>query len=486
MEKQWQRGPTIGHGSCATVYIAKSSMSGDVFAVKSKEFSQARDLQTEQSILCSLNSPHIVSYLGFDISADAITKQLMYNLFLEYAPGGSLSNEIKRNGGWLIEDKIKSYTCEILHGLMYLHEQGVVHCDIKSQNVLIGSNSCAKIADFGCAKKGFTSKKDHVRGTPIFMAPEVARGEEQGMPADIWALGCTVIEMAKGGSPWDDLSDPISAMHKIGFSEEVPKVPGWLSEEAKDFLSKCFKRDLKERWNAKELLKHPFITSSISKQSSTETWVSPTSNLDQRFWESISSLEGDEEEERDANLSERIKSLIGEFNGEPDWNCDDESWVTVRCNGETIELEETIVTVRCNGETIELEEESIVTSENQEIFLVNERNLERSFVNEISWENERWVGGLDEIVLSENEISACSCDFNFDFDFEHVDCVCKQEIQFSKILSELSVKKRKILHFPSLLVIIKLSNYRLSSLINYLLKEEIKKEGTWSTPQSSI
>ncbi|XP_078174964.1 mitogen-activated protein kinase kinase kinase 18-like [Carex rostrata] len=425
MEKQWQRGPTIGHGSCATVYLATSSMSGDVFAVKSKEFSQAGDLQTEQSILCSLNSPHVVSCLGFDISSDASTKQLMYNLFLEYAPGGSLSDEIKRNGGWLIEDKIKSYTSEILHGLVYLHEQGVVHCDIKSQNVLIGSNSRAKVADFGCAKKGFTSKKDQVRGTPIFMAPEVARGEEQGMPADIWALGCTVIEMAKGGSPWDDLSDPISAMHKIGFSEEVPTVPGWLTEEAKDFLSKCFERDCKERRSAKELLKHPFITSSVSKQSSVETWVSPTSNLDQRFWESFSSLEGDEEEdeERDANLSERIKSLIGEFNGEPDWNCDDESWVTVRSNGETIELEE----------------ETIVTSENQEIYAVNEINLESSFVSEISWENKSWVGGLDEIVLSENEISVCSCDF----DFEHVDCVIKQEIQICKILSELSVKKEK-------------------------------------------
>ena len=95
--------------------------------------------------------------------------------------------------------------------------------------------------------------------------------------------------------------------------------------------------------------------------------------------------------------------------------------------------------MRSNGETIELEEETIVTSENQEIYVVNERNLESSFVSEISWENESWVGGLDEIVLSENEISVCSCDF----DFEHVDCVIKQEIQIFKILSELSVKKGK-------------------------------------------
>ncbi|KAJ3700885.1 hypothetical protein LUZ61_004590 [Rhynchospora tenuis] len=392
MEKQWVRGPTIGHGSFATVYLATSATSGELFAVKSKEVSQAGYLQKEQSILCSLNSPHVISYLGFDISTDATTKKSVYNLFMEYAPGGSLSDEIKRNGGWLAEDRIRSRTCEILHGLVYLHDQDVIHCDIKAQNVLIGSNGCAKIADFGCAKKGCTSKKEPIRGTPIFMAPEVASGKEQGKPADIWALGCTIIEMATGGSPWEDVSDPISAMHKIGFSDEMPVMPSWLSEEAKDFLSKCLRRDWRERWSCKDLLKHPFITSSVSKQSTRDIWVSPTSNLDQGFWESISSSEGEEdEEERESNLTGRIKAIIGEFNDEPDWIWDDASWVTVRCNGEMFQVEE--------------ENSSITSEEPQEFLLVlNERNLERSFVSESSWENERWcMHELDYVLSLEHE-----------------------------------------------------------------------------------
>ncbi|KAJ4794381.1 hypothetical protein LUZ62_045627 [Rhynchospora pubera] len=400
MEKQWIRGPTIGHGSCATVYLATSATTGELFAVKSKELSQAGDLQKEQSILCSLNSPHVVSYLGFNISADATTKKSVYNLFMEYAPGGSLSDEIKGNGGWLAEDRIRSRTSEILQGLVYLHDRDVIHCDIKARNVLIGSNGCAKIADFGCAKRGYTFKKEPVRGTPIFMAPEVARGEEQGKPADIWALGCMIIEMATGGSPWEDVSDPISAMHRIGFSDEVLVMPSWLSEEAKDFLSKCLRRDWRERWSCEELLKHPFVTSSVSKQSTRDIWVSPTSNLDQVFWDSISSSEGEEEEEeRKPNLSGRIKAIIGEFNGEPDWSCDDASWFTIRCNGEVFPVEE---------------DASIVTNEeHQELLVVNERTLERSFVSESSWENERWVLRLeDDIVFCETEfISVCNLDF---------------------------------------------------------------------------
>jgi mitogen-activated protein kinase kinase kinase 17/18 len=445
MEEQWIRGPTIGRGSSATVYLATPAKSGELFAVKSKELSRAGDLKREQSILCSLNSPHIVSYLGFDISAEATTEKLVYNLFLEYAPGGSLSDEIKGNSGWLTEDLIQTRTSEILCGLEYLHEQGVVHCDVKSQNVLIGAEGCAKIADFGCAKKGFASKKEKVRGTPIFMAPEVARGEEQGMPADIWALGCTVIEMATGESPWKGLSDSVSAMHKIGFSDEVPMAPSWLSAEAKDFLSKCLKRDWRERGSAKELLKHPFITSSVSKQSIRETWVSPTSNLDQAFWESFSSLEG-EQEERELNLSKRIKAIIGEFNGEADWSCNDASWITIRCNEETNEVEDS-----CS-----------VTSENQEVLLVDERISERSIFSESSWENERWVGSLaDQIVFCENEISICNCDFGFEHKI--VDCVSKQEIQFFKTLSECV---KNILHFSSLVGIFKLSNYKLSNQSN--------------------
>ncbi|KAF2314176.1 hypothetical protein GH714_023885 [Hevea brasiliensis] len=118
---------------------------------------------------------------------------------------------------------IRLYTRDILQGLEYLHTNGLAHCDIKSKNVLV-SKEGAKIADFGCAK--FVEKvggaMSEFSGTPAFMAPEVARGEEQGFPADLWALGCTIIEMATGNIPWTEhQNDPVSALYQIGFSSEI-------------------------------------------------------------------------------------------------------------------------------------------------------------------------------------------------------------------------------------------------------------------------
>ncbi|KAJ6729211.1 MITOGEN-ACTIVATED PROTEIN KINASE KINASE KINASE 15 [Salix viminalis] len=76
----------------------------------------------------------------------------MYNLFLEYMPGGTLSNAIQAHGGRLDESSIRDYTCQILRGLDYIHLNGLVHCDIKSSNILVGRGG-AKIADFGCARR---------------------------------------------------------------------------------------------------------------------------------------------------------------------------------------------------------------------------------------------------------------------------------------------------------------------------------------------
>ncbi|KAI8002719.1 Protein WVD2-like 3 [Camellia lanceoleosa] len=80
-----------------------------------------------------------------------------------------------------------------------------------------------------------------------------------GVSADVWALGCTIIEMAIGFHPWPKVNDPVLTLYRIGFSDEVPELPTWFSEKAKDFQGKCLRRDSKERWIGKELLRHPFL-----------------------------------------------------------------------------------------------------------------------------------------------------------------------------------------------------------------------------------
>lgn len=342
---EWTRGPRIGHGSSAAVSIARFGHSGEILAVKSAYLHHSEPLQHEQRILSSLNCPHIVTYKGCDISRES--SKLVYNLFLEYLPRGTLVDEIQKRGGKLDEPTIVDYSRQIMLGLHYLHSRGLVHCDIKGRNILIGEDG-AKIADFGCAKP--TGEEGSCRGTPAFMAPEVARGEGQGKDADIWAFGCTVIEMATGRSPWgDDSGDPVSILYRIGFSDGLPEIPGNLSGQAKDFLEKCLRRNPEDRWTTSQLLNHPFLMelestclSPTRGSGSNSNSNSPTSILDLGFWSSKgaeSEITGDGDSSRytlspevEGPAVDRIGHLAGPSGRVPDSWWDHEDWVTVRGN----------------------------------------------------------------------------------------------------------------------------------------------------------
>ncbi|GLT61576.1 hypothetical protein SLA2020_342730 [Shorea laevis] len=337
---EWIRGPTIGRGATATVFLATAVTSGELFAVKSTELSHSVFLQREQRFLSKLSSPHLVKYMGYGITNE--NKQPMFNLCMEYVPGGTLSDEIRRQGGRLEEETIRLYTQQILQGLDYLHINGLAHCDIKSKNVLLGKSG-VKLADLGCAKLVGDVSASGFSGTPAFMAPEVARGEEQGFAADIWALGCTIIEMSTGSLPWPELNDPVSALYKIGFSGDSPEIPSWFSKRAKDFLGKCLRRDAKDRWTAKELLKHPFLekTEPNSGDENRFQTISPNTILDQGFWNSMELLESprnliNEDSSSSNSLVQRIKNLVGSSPSPesdiPDWTWS-EDWFSVRSNG---------------------------------------------------------------------------------------------------------------------------------------------------------
>ncbi|XP_076896364.1 mitogen-activated protein kinase kinase kinase 18-like [Bidens hawaiensis] len=328
---RWTRGHVLGRGSSATVSAATSN-TGELFAVKTATLSHSECLQREQQFLSILKSPFIVSYKGCDITKEK--KKIMYNLFMQYMPGGTIVDAIN---GQLNEAQISHYTRQIIQGLVYIHSNNIVHCDIKGANILVNENG-VKLADFGCAK--WVNEHVPVRGTPMFMAPEVARGEEQGFPADIWALGCTVIEMVTGCSPWLNMTDPVSVLYKIGFSGESPEIPSGFSSQAKDFINKCLIRDPKARWGATELLNHPFI-GQLECDIDRDLWAgSPTGILDQYMWNSIGesqSVGSDLIQPMCSSFSlrQRIEQLEG--NSEmANWKCEMEeeiNWMTIRSNG---------------------------------------------------------------------------------------------------------------------------------------------------------
>ncbi|KAI5063954.1 hypothetical protein GOP47_0020624 [Adiantum capillus-veneris] len=290
---RWVRGSLLGAGSFGTVNLALNVGTGELFAVKSIDFSHSSGASTiamenELRLLQSLDSPFVIRCFGGDETCENGVQ--MRNLFMEYMAGGSLADLMRKFGGALDEALIRVYARGIVEGLEYLHGQGVVHCDIKGKNILIGGTG-VKVADLGSAKR--IGQQEHaMRGTPLWMAPEVIMQEEQGFPSDIWSLGCTVVEMATGRPPWSHAQlTPLAALMQIGAAQQaLPPLPDCLSPEAKDFLSKCLHRNPKERWTASQLLKHPFLQkknvnqglSSVCRHHAEEAAapLSPTSVLD--------------------------------------------------------------------------------------------------------------------------------------------------------------------------------------------------------------
>jgi serine/threonine protein kinase len=302
-----------------------------LLAVKSAGAASAQaQLRREGGILASLCSPYVLPCLGSRAAAGGGE----YQLFLEFAPGGSLADEVERNGGSLEEGAVRAYAADVARGLAYLHGESMVHGDVKGQNVVIGADGWAKLADFGCARS--VGSAGPIGGTPAFMAPEVARGEEQGPAADVWALGCTVIEMATGRAPWSGVGDVVAAVRLIGYTDAVPESPERFSAEAKDFLDKCLRRRAGERWTAAQLLEHPFLAFAGCGGDVEAKWVSPKSTLDAAMWESDAE---EDDSVPDYTADQRMKALAASYSVLPDWESDD-GWIDVlSCQSELPDME---------------------------------------------------------------------------------------------------------------------------------------------------
>ncbi|MCO5569211.1 hypothetical protein L7F22_022921 [Adiantum nelumboides] len=260
----WLPCSPLGSGSFGHVSLALNLENGSLFAVKSAHASSPTELlalRNELHILQTLHSPFIIHLLGSNFSPNSDSSLPLHSLFLEYMDGGSLFDALKKSGGKFQQElQVRCFTRSILQGLSYLHQSGIVHCDIKCHNILLGSSG-VKIGDFGAARRleEASTSGGNLRGTPLWMAPEVAQGAEAMPASDIWSLGCTVVEMLQGRPPWGHVGSVEAALFKIGCSKENPPLPEFISAEAKDFLSRCMQRDASARWTAAELLKHPFI-----------------------------------------------------------------------------------------------------------------------------------------------------------------------------------------------------------------------------------
>ncbi|PFH50794.1 hypothetical protein AMATHDRAFT_144238 [Amanita thiersii Skay4041] len=268
---KWVRGELIGKGTYGRVYLAMNANTGEMMAVKqvelpqtpsdrndSRQASVVQALKLECETLKELDHPNIVQYLGFEETPSNLS------IFLEYVPGGSVGSCLLKHGRF-DENVTKSFTYQILDGLHYLHSQGILHRDLKADNILVEMSGICKISDFGISKRtddigggAFTA----MQGTVFWMAPEVINTQKKGynFKVDIWSVGCVVLEMWAGKRPWTG-EEMVAVMFKLYQSKLPPPVPDdvSLSELADDFRKRCFAINPEERATAVELMAHPYL-----------------------------------------------------------------------------------------------------------------------------------------------------------------------------------------------------------------------------------
>jgi mitogen-activated protein kinase kinase kinase len=200
------RGELIGRGTYGRVYLALNATTGEMIAVKqvetpqtasdkndSRQISVVQALKMESETLKDLDHPNIVQYLGFEETPSNLS------IFLEYVPGGSVGSCLLKHGKF-DEDVTKSFTGQILDGLEYLHSKGILHRDLKADNILVEMSGVCKISDFGISKRtddGSGGAFTAMQGTVFWMAPEVINTQKKGynFKIDIWSVGCVVLEM---------------------------------------------------------------------------------------------------------------------------------------------------------------------------------------------------------------------------------------------------------------------------------------------------
>ena len=263
----WTQLKMLGKGSFGAVYEALL-LCGKTVCVKIIELGSINDraeldkLRNEIALMKRLNHPNIVQYYG---TLEDNTNNTL-NIFMEFVTGGTLNTYVKKFRKIPVLT-MKQWVYQMVLGVKYLHDCGIVHRDIKGDNVLVSNDGILKLADFGCSKDidGVCSKTHGCAtmvGTPYWMAPEVIKCDAggYGMKRDVWSIGCTVVEMVTGKPPWPECNSMWAAVYKIANSTGLPtEIPKDLDPQLMTFLEYCFERDPAKRPSCGELLQHPFL-----------------------------------------------------------------------------------------------------------------------------------------------------------------------------------------------------------------------------------
>ena len=263
----------LGKGSFGVVrtgYRIKEISPHKIYAIKSidKTKISQRDidnLEKEIDIISSLDHPNIARFY------ETFHDERYFHIVTELCRGKELSKLLKQNGGKLNERKCRIIIMKILHAINYCHSHGIVHCDLKPDNIIFESPNedeenedilnllDLKLLDFGLSSRIKKNEKlNNTVGTAYFIAPETIKGEYDEK-CDVWSIGVILYYILSGKFPFTGNSN-FEIFEKIQKSEPVFKnLFKDISQNAIDFIKKCLVKNPNERPSAKECLSHPWL-----------------------------------------------------------------------------------------------------------------------------------------------------------------------------------------------------------------------------------
>ena len=273
-------GERLGSGSFGSEYKAFESVSGTHVAAKRTIVDPTQKvaveaLETEFAMLKNLGHPNIVKVLEYNINVRD-GDSLVAEFFMEWMSNGSVQTLIEQTQFRLHESIVRRCFTDALKGLAYLHSKNVVHRDIKPGNMLVDGDGVVKLSDFGTSVQQGIGGQGNTQvvmvGTLPYLAPECFTEGTYGPASDMWALACSVVEMASGIVPWTDIlshdqRNPASIAFHIGTAQpprHCPTIPPHISPQLRTILQSCFEPVVPSRPSATDLLQLPYFDESFS------------------------------------------------------------------------------------------------------------------------------------------------------------------------------------------------------------------------------
>jgi len=260
----------LGKGAFGMVIKAKSKSTDKNLALKL--FSKGKvkvflEKENEAEVLSKLSHVNLVPSYGMREFPS------FYCIILKYVDGGTLEDRIRYAP--IHESLAANITSQILRGLKYLHDNKYIHRDIKPSNILLETNETVKISDLGSAKllnsRAERAALTSIRGTILYMAPEVAQRKVYDEKCDIWSVGCTVHEMLTKKTPSELENVPRNIIDIFLWARDVDetiRIDTQISDHVKQFLGSCLEINTEKRPSCQKLLKHEWF----EEQESFQKW----------------------------------------------------------------------------------------------------------------------------------------------------------------------------------------------------------------------